>query len=240
MQEKSQSAVLVSLLAVATLLIVFNQYQVSALSSTFDSAAGSVSKGKIWFGGGSSEVNLESVDVTQITSTAMALKQLFPELSQIESEDDAIATLLPTGTPEYSAALGGITFDDPVISMEYLAKWYYTLNDEVKSQHPDVWQRYLNLAARPTGISCEYCCGVGPQGIDSQGNSRCGCQHNPALLALTQGLMLNTDMSDAEVLREVMRWKTMFFPKNMIALGMEVAGKDASELESLPGMVGGC
>jgi hypothetical protein len=239
MQEKSQSAILVSLLAIATLLIVFNQFQVSALSGQFDSAAGSVKKGSIWFGS-SGDTDLDNVDVSQITSTAMALKQLFPELSQLESEDDAIATLIPTGTPEYSEALGGITFDDPVTSMEYLAKWYYTINGEVKSQHPEVWQRYLNLAAKPTGISCEYCCGIGPQGIDSQGNSRCGCAHNPALLALTQGLMLNTDMNDAEVLREVMKWKTMFFPKNMVSLGLEVAGKDASELESLPGMVGGC
>ena len=54
------------------------------------------------------------------------------------------------------------------------------------------------------------------------------------------GLMLNTDYSDAEVLREVMRWKTMFFPKNMVSLALDVAGKDASALESLPGMVGGC
>ncbi len=240
MQEKSQSAVLVSLLAIATILIVFNQYQVSALSSQFDSAAGSVSKGKIWFGGGTSEVNLESVDVTQITSTAMALKQLFPELSQLEGEDDAIATLIPTGMPEYSASLGGITFDDPVTSMEYLAKWYYSLKQDVQQNNPEMWQRYLNLAARPTGISCEFCCGIGAQGIDSKGELRCGCAHNPAVQALTMGLMLNTDYTDAEVLREVMKWKTIFFPKNMVSLGLEVAGKDASELESLPGMVGGC
>ncbi len=239
MQEKSQSAVLVSLLVIATILIVFNQFQVSALSGQFDSAQGSVKKGSIWFGG-SGEVNLDSVDVTQITSTAMALKQLFPELEQIQNEEDAISVMIPTGTPEYSEALGGITFDDPVTSMEYLAKWYYTLNNEVKTQNPDVWQRYLNLAARPTGISCEYCCGIGPQGIDAQGNSRCGCAHNPAVLALTQGLMLSTEYSDAEILREVMKWKTMFFPKNMVSLSLEVAGKDASELESLPGMVGGC
>ncbi len=239
MQEKHQSAILVALLALATVLIVFNQYQVSALSSTFDSAASGVKKGSIWFGG-SDKLNLESVDVTQITSTAMALKQLFPELSSIQTEEDAVAALLPTGTPEYSEALGGISFDDPVTSLDYMARWYYTIDKEVKENNPEVWQRYLNLAAKPTGISCEYCCGVGPQGIDSQGNSRCGCQHNPALLALTEGLMLYTDYSDAEILREVMKWKTIFFPKNMIGLGMEVAGKDASELQSLPGMVGGC
>jgi hypothetical protein len=239
MKEKSQNVILIALLAIATILIVFNQYQVNALSNQFDSAAGSVKKGSIWFGS-SGEINLDNVDVSHITSTAMALKQLFPELSSIQSEDDAIAVMLPTGTPEYSEALGSITFDDPVTSMEYLAKWYYSLKQEVQQNNQEVWQRYMNLAGRPTGISCEFCCGVGAQGIDSSGELRCGCAHNPAIQALTIGLMLNTDYSDAEILREAMKWKTMWFPKNMVSLGLEVAGKDASELQSLPGMVGGC
>ena len=229
---------MISLLIVSALLIAFNQYQVSALSNSFDSAAGGISKGRISFGGQS--VNLDSVDTQSITSTAMAIKQLFPELSSIQNEDDAIAVMIPTGTPDYSASLGGISFDDPVTSMEYLAKWYYTLAPQVKAQNPEVWQRYLNLAARPTGISCEYCCGIGPQGISANGDLRCGCAHNPAVQSITMGLMLNTDYTDAEVLREVMKWKTMFFTKNMVSLALDVAGKDASQLESLPGMVGGC
>lgn len=239
MEEKTTTTILVSLLVLSALLIAFNQYQVSALTGMVDSAAGGVSKGRISFGGGGT-ASLDKADTSQITSTAMAIKTLFPELSQITDENDAIAIMIPTGTPEYSEALGGITFDDPVASMEYLSKWYYSLKEEVKQQHPDVWQRYLDLAARPTGISCEYCCGVGPQGITSDGELRCGCAHNPAAQAIALGLMLKTDYSDAEVLREVMRWKTIFFPKNMVALAMDVAGKDASQLQSLPGMVGGC
>ena len=130
--------------------------------------------------------------------------------------------------------------DFSVTSMEYLAKWYPSLKTQVQQQNPEVWKRYLNLAARPTGISCEYCCGIGAQGISANGELRCGCAHNPAVQSIAMGLMLNTDYSDAEVLREVMRWKTMFFPKNMVSLALDVAGKDASALESLPGMVGGC
>ncbi len=238
MESKNHSTLMIASLLITALLIAFNQYQVMALSATFDAAAGSVSRGKISFGTGT--VNLDSIDVTKIGSTAMALKTLFPELSRIKGQEDAIALMIPTGTPVYSSAMGGITFDDPVTSMEYLAKWYPSLKQEVRQQHPDVWKRYLNLAARPTGISCEFCCGIGAQGITSNGELRCGCAHNPAVQSLTMGLMLNTDYSDAEVLREVMRWKTLFFPKNMVGLAMDVAGKDTSQLESLPGMVGGC
>jgi hypothetical protein len=223
------------------ILIIFNQIQLSAISSSFDSLTGSTSKSTIFFGlGGKKSIDLSSVDVTEITSTAMALASLFPELDSIKNEQDAIAIMIPTGTPEYSEALGGITFDDPVTSMEYLAKWYNTLKQEVQQNDPQTWQRYLNLAAAPRGISCEFCCGVGPQGITADGNLKCGCKHNPAAQAIALGLMKNTDYSDAQILREVMRWKTMFFPKNMVGLAMEVAGTDPSQLKDLPGMVGGC
>ena len=99
---------------------------------------------------------------------------------------------------------------------------------------------FINLGKKPVGISCEFCCGVGPIGITADGSSRCGCQHNPALLAITLGLMEYTDYSDAQVLMEVMKWKTLFFPKDMINLAMTVAGGDTSALDELPGMVGGC
>jgi len=114
------------------------------------------------------------------------------------------------------------------------------LKAEVKSKDPEAFQRYVDLASKPKGVSCEYCCGIGPAGADANGNSRCGCQHNPALLTVTLYLTAYTDYSDAEILREVMKWKTLFFPKNMIDLGSKIAGGDASVLKDLPGMVGGC
>jgi len=228
-------------LVLTGILVTFNQIQLSAISSSFDSLTGSASKSTIFFGLGSKKsTDLSKVDVTEITSTAMALASLFPELDTIQNDEDAISIMVPTGTPEYSEALGGITFDDPVTSMEYLAKWYDTINSEVKQNDPEIWQRYLGLAAAPRGISCEFCCGVGPAGITADGKSKCGCKHNPAILALTMGLMKETDYSDAEILREAMKWKTMWFPRNMVGLAMEVAGTDPSQLKELPGMVGGC
>jgi|TARA_Y100000310_G_C20687103_1_gene819753 hypothetical protein len=223
---------------IAGVLILFNQVQLSSISSSFDSITGAASKGSIFFGGKS--VDLAGVDVTQITSTAMSIASLFPELNNIRSEQDAITLMIPTGTPEYSEALGGITFDDPVTSMEYLAKLYHSLNSEIKQGNPELWQRYLSLAAAPRGISCEFCCGLGAYGVTPDGRLMCGCKHQPALLAVTMGLMKNTDYSDAEILKETMKWKTIWFPRNMVGLALEVAGTDPSSLQSLPGMVGGC
>jgi hypothetical protein len=233
-------------------LVVFNSAQLGAVSASLNTLASTIdSKKAAMFsstgdiqssieGNQQLAVDLSKVDVSKVNSTAMALATVFPGLKSATTQEEVVSILLPSGTPAYSEALGGISFDDPVNSLEYLSRWYFSLKDEVKQNDPDAWQRYLQLAAAPRGISCEFCCGVGPQGIDEQGNLRCGCKHNPALQAIALGLIKYTDYSDAEVLREVMRWKTIFFPRSMVELGVKVAGKDVSQISELPGMVGGC
>lgn len=216
-------------------LMIFNQLQINAINGYFASSPGGSSINLNLFSGSS---DLKNVDVTTIQSTPQAVKMLFP-LDGAKTADDVMAIMFPTGTPEYGKEMG-VSFDDPVNSLALMAGAYPSLKNEVKTNHPDIWKRYLALAAAPRGISCEYCCGVGPQGISKDGESLCGCSHAPAVQTVTLWLMLNRpNYSDAEILREVMRWKTMFFPKNMIEIGMQVAGKDVGDLQ-LPGMVGGC
>lgn len=233
MKEKIFENIMLAAIIITAVIIFFNQVLITDISSSLGSAG-------LITGSLSSRVSLSGADISEVTSTPMAVATVFPELQDAKDEQDVMEIMLPTGTPEYSDALGGITFDDPVNSLNYLAQWYNVINEDVKNNDPEIWQRYLNLAAAPRGISCEYCCGVGPQGITADGTSRCGCQHNPALLAITLGLMKYTDYSDAQILREVMKWKTIFFPKNMITVGTQVIGQDPSQLKELPGMVGGC
>jgi len=230
---------LMILLVIAGALVIFNQIQISEISNLSGVSKHS-SSGKFLSFSKGSEADLSGVDVTTITSTPMAVATLFPELGDMKGEDEIMGFFIPTGTPDYSEAIGGITFDDPVNSMEYLAKYFYSVKDEVKNNHPDKWKRYVDLASEPRGVSCEFCCGIGPIGADKNGESRCGCKHNPASLALVLGLLKDTDYSDAEILREVMKWKTMYFPKNMVGIALQVAGTDPSSLQELPGMVGGC
>ena len=162
----------------------------------------------------------------------------------MQTVEDTIAVMLPSGTPEYGAELG-VSYDDPVAALNLFSrKLYPQIKNDLKQNYPDVWQRYLSLATKPVGISCEYCCGVGPIGIESNGELRCGCSHNPAIQAVVMWLMQNTDMTDAEVLREALVWKSLWFPKNMVGLGNQVATNgasgDLSALDQLGGMVGGC
>ena len=217
-----------ALLALFTLLILFNQWQVLGLN---DMTGNSISKFSFENG------DLSDVDLTEIQSTAQGIALLFP-IDQMETTEDAIAIMIPTGTPDYGAAMG-ISYDDPVTALSLLENGYYSLKEQAKAD-PEIWQRYLALAAAPRGISCEFCCGIGAQGVTNEGTLRCGCSHNPAVQAITLWLMLNTDYSDAEILREVYLWKTLWFPKNMVGLAVEIAGGNTAVLEELPGMVGGC
>ncbi len=218
------------LVGVFAVLLVFNQYQISALEDVTGTGRSTFS-----FSGGA--VDLADVDVTQIESTAQGIALLFP-VGDIETQEDAIAMLIPSGTPEYGAAMG-VSYDDPVGALSKMERAYGALKQEAQAD-PEVWERYLSLAAQPRGISCEFCCGVGPSGVTADGTSKCGCSHNPAVQTVTLWLMLNTDYSDAEILREVYYWKSLWFPKNMVGLALEIAGGNTDVLEDLPGMVGGC
>lgn len=235
MNEKNFETVFIALVAAVALLIVFNQYQIFNITGVTGASVFPVTGSATLTG--KSGNDLSKVDVSEIKSTAQGITLLFP-IDKIKTTEDAISIMIPTGTPEYGQEMG-VSFDDPISSMTKMARAYPALKKQAQ-ENPEVWQRYLNLAAAPRGISCEFCCGVGPQGIDAKGNLRCGCEHAPALQTVALWLMLNTDYSDAEVLKEVYRWKSLYFPKNMVTLASQIAGGDTSVLKDLPGMVGGC
>ena len=222
-----------TVLAAAFILLILTQVQISTVNAnvlTLNNALGikSVSLSK----------DLKNLNLDHIKSTGHALAALFP-VENIKTSQDALDIVISQGTPDYGSALG-ITFDDPVQSLDKLAKLYYALKPDIQKNDPATWQRYMNLATKPVGISCEYCCGVGPVGITKAGELSCGCKHNPAIHALTLWLMKNTEYSDAEILKEALKWKALWFPKNMVELALQVAGGDTSSLDNLPGMVGGC
>jgi len=228
---------LFGLVAVAAVLLVFNQVQISALSGVMYGSTSTTNAVLSAGSSGNAAADLSAVKL-EPKSTAHTIAAVFP-VEQMTSADKAMQVMFPTGTPEYGQDLG-VSFDEPVESLATLARMYRGLKEEVKKNDPEAFERYVHLASEPYGVSCEYCCGIGPVGADKNGNSRCGCQHNPAALSVALYLSAYSDYSDAEILREVMRWKTLFFPRNMIDLGAKLGGGDTSVLKDLPGMVGGC
>ncbi len=230
-KEKLFTNTNIFLIVVAVILVIFNQVQVNGITGMSILAEGS-SAGSV------GDKDLSNLELSTLQSTAHTLAAVFP-LEEVQSADEVMTIIFPTGTPDYGEALG-VSYDDPVGSLAKMAGMYRGLKSEVQANNAEAWERYMSLASKPVGISCEYCCGLGAVGINKEGDSACGCQHNPALLTLALYLTTYTDYSDREILREVMRWKTLFFPKNMIELGTTVAGADSAALANLPGMVGGC
>lgn len=236
-KENVSPTVLYGIIGVAAILILFNWVQIWSLSDML-APQGSSSLG-INIPTFANNKELAGLDVSGFKNTAQSVNALFP-LKEIKTADDAIKVMIPSGTPSYGAELS-ISYDDPVTALNFMAKKLYpAIKTDLKKNSPELWQRYLNLATKPVGISCEYCCGVGPVGITAAGELTCGCSHNPAIHALTMYLMKNTKMSDAEILQEALKWKSLWFPKNMVGLALQLAGGDTSALKNVPGMVGGC
>lgn len=168
---------------------------------------------------------------------------------------DAINQVIPTGAAEpYGSALG-ISFDDPVAGLSVLSK----LDRQIatSSLSKDESQRYVNIG---TKISCEFCCSA-PAVIDSQGKDLCGCAHAASFRGLAKYLIKNSQLSDEDILWQLTKWKSLYYPRNMVEKaaaaiqnGIELTPEvlndrnllsklnsgNLKDVGNLPQMVGGC
>ncbi len=181
------------------------------------------------------------------------------KLSANADVNEIINKIVPRGTPEVYGTEVGVSFDDPVKSLSRLAALDRAVKDSSLSAEQK--QRYINVG---TKISCEFCCSA-PSVIDSSGRSLCGCSHAAAFKGLAKYLIQNhPEMSDEQILWELTKWKTTYYPKNMVEKaiaanenGLELSPsvlndrtllqklksgqKDlAGQLDDIPEMVGGC
>src|SRR3989338_1524136 len=193
---------------------------------------------------------LFSLGTTQHTSTRKTVKLTGDPVQ------DAINTIIPTGAAEpYGSALG-VSFDDPVAGLSVLANLHRQIPTDSLSAEEK--QRYINIG---TKISCEFCCSA-PAVVDSSGRDLCGCAHAQSFMGLSKYLIQNNpEMSDEDILWELTRWKSLYYPRNMVekaaaALenGLEltpevlnnrdllskISSGNTADIGSLPQMVGGC
>ena len=179
--------------------------------------------------------------------------------------DDAIKLTISQGAPAVYGEELGVSFDRVQEAIDALSCFDPGYGNQKIMLDDLEKKRYTKIGL---SISCEYCCGAKAI-IFPNGEAACGCAHSQAMRGLAAYLLKNygTEYSDDEILRELARWKGMFFPKQMIqkmlaalqngsftpdtaalALGAELPSygtrpKNAplpSEFQNLPGMVGGC
>jgi hypothetical protein len=179
---------------------------------------------------------------------------------------DAIKLAISSGVPEFYGQELGVTFDQVQASMDIMAEYDPTYGNKKVTLAGDDLKRYIDIGLK---ISCEYCCGA-KSIVFQNGEAACGCAHSQAMRGLAAYLIQNhgSEYSNDEILKELARWKGMFFPKQMIQklteqrqsgqyspdiaallLGINlppISGGASgnvplpSNIENLPGMVGGC
>ena len=217
-----------ALLAVAVIILVFNQIQLSAITNMTGMAV-------------SGDMELTG-DLTQ----------------------DAMTIVISRGLPDTYGAELGVTFDDPVTSMEVMASMDPTYGPNKIQLTGEELGRYVKVGSM---IACEYCCGAKTL-VFGNGQAACGCKHSWAMRGLAAYLIKyhGIEYNDEQILRELARWKGLFFPKQMITKLTEQLGSgqytpdiaamlldvDEKTLEKLgssspptslaemPSMVGGC
>lgn len=167
--------------------------------------------------------------------------------------------IIPKGIPAIYGKELGVSYDDPVAAMTVLSPL-----DDGTQLSAEQNARYTKIVLQ---ISCEYCCGA-ESIIFANGQAACGCQHSYVMRGLAKYLITKhgTEYSDEQVLEELGKWKTLFFPKQILtkAMQFEAAGKaintidltsnkyrgftasaagqsgSAQGVANLPNMVGGC
>ncbi len=146
------------------------------------------------------------------------------------AEED-LPEVIPTGVPATYGETLGISYDDVSASaprkadatIEVMAKI-----DRTTELSGDDLDRYIDILHNQRGgISCEFCCGA-KSVISEDGEAACGCAHSFAMRGITKHLILNTDMSDEDILSEVGKWKVLFFPgiHRQKAFAMEEEGME--------------
>ena len=266
------------IIAIAAVLILFNQIQLFQLNSMMGTPMMS-------FGGTSSSVNLLSgkggVIIGPQLNSDGATTQLveWPTISEVpepgdsgDATQDAINYVIPSGVPKYvvdgpgSEVLAGISFDDPIVSQQIWGSLtgssrFAKYGSKIELS-PEEEQRLQKLAGV---FTCDYCCG-GPSRVTTISN--CGCAHAYAWKGMARFFVKHYgDKSDEEILGELTRWKGLWYPKGMIqdylvytgqadastlrhggsaGIQQQFAGQGGggsasiSDLDDLPGMVGGC
>lgn len=176
--------------ALVALIILFNQMQISQASAL------------VGLGNGNGLAFKSSSANTPLALTG-------------NPTQDAMAIVIPRGTPFYGEALG-VSFEDPIRSLEIIAQLDPSYGrSKVQLTTQEEKARYIDILTTPT-ITCEYCCGV-KTAVTQDGRPTCGCKHSWAMRGLTAYLIKNhPQLSDDEIKKEVIRWKGLFFPKQMI------------------------
>lgn len=126
----------------------------------------------------------------------------------------AINLVVSSGVPKTYGAELGVSFDKVQSSMNIMKQYDPTYGKKKIVLTGSDKQRYIDIGME---IACEYCCDAKTL-VFKDGRAACGCAHSQSMRGLEAYLIKNhgTKYSNDQILKELARWKGMFFPKQMI------------------------
>lgn len=217
------------LIALTALVIGFNAMQISQLSKAVGTAqlSGAAVSSKNTANTASSNINIKGIDID----------------------------VIPKGVPAVYGREIGVSFDDispnEPQKVDAAIKKLGAFDEGIELSGEDL-KRYTKIG---TQISCEYCCGAEAI-IFSNGKAACGCAHSYAMRGLAKYLIKNhgKEYTNEQILEEMGKWKTLFFPKQLAEKAKVLKEKNIEinyinlasnkyrgvEKEVSGGMVGGC
>ncbi len=220
-QTKNNYTPLYVLIIVAIAMLGFNQYQLMATGNSIDSQI---------------SANIIAREQTE----QKAVQQAQAQANQIKAQEIA-AQILPKGVPEIYGAELKVTFDKVEDGLNILGALDADLNPKqggifFANLTDNQKQRYLKIGFM---IACEYCCGATSL-ITKDGQPACGCAHSAAMRGLAKYLLTKHEnqYTDEQILDQLAKWKSLFFPQQTVQKYMQANGLGGAQ--GLPNMVGGC
>lgn len=173
---------------------------------------------------------VQGLNFVQQTQISSQLGNQDAIISQIRAPNSAAAAanyapslldlpdVIPKGTPIIYGNELGVSFDDvsaadPQRANETIASlsaFDREASEKLIELSGNEKERYIKIASQ---IACEYCCGAKSLIFDD-GKRACGCAHSYAMRGLAKYLLQNhpSDFTDDQILEELGKWKTLFFP----------------------------
>lgn len=146
-----------------------------------------------------------------------AFNFLQTDVGAVEAEQNSENFSMPAGSPaiygeELEVKYQDVSKDSENLTNETIQKMASHENINLSQEQEE---RYTEILYKmENGISCEYCCEA-ESIITENGETACSCSHAVAMRGLTKYLIEDhgEEMKDEEILREVSKWKTRYFPR---------------------------
>jgi len=219
-KEASNFLILVgALLLVSAAVLAFNFVQMGQANSLLEKQAAFLSLGPA----GASTGALDMSTWTENEKMNYEMHGVIPEganggAQNAPASSASFSDVSPKGVPGIYGQELGLSYDDVSPSNQQKANQAIAVLSAFDQEQSGKFielqgeglQRYIKIASQ---ISCEYCCGADSI-IFADGQRACGCAHSYSMRGLAKYLLKNhpNDFTDDQVLEELGKWKTLFFP----------------------------